>query len=327
MRNVGRWLGRVLLIAITLVAAIWFLAPRDRAVRASVAPHALEADPALLAAREAGFDDIVPGTEARVVWAGAEGAVTRWSVLYLHGFSASSEEIRPVPDRVAAALGANLVYARLPGHGRGAAAMAEVRAGDWLDDTDLMLDIARAVGDRVLVIGTSTGATLAAYAASEADMAVDLAGMVFISPNFGVADPSAFLLEWPLARLWLPLAIGPERGFEPLNEDQATYWTERYPSTTLAAMGALMREMGRRDVSAVQVPALFLFSDADRVVDAAATRAVAARWGGAVTLAPQDLPGDCVDPYAHVIAGDILSPAMTDRVVAAILDFAGGLQD
>jgi hypothetical protein len=34
-----------------------------------------------------------------------------------------------------------------------------------------------------------------------------------------------------------------------------------------------------------------------------------------------------VDPSAHVIAGDIVSPAMTDAVTAQILDWVGQLQD
>jgi hypothetical protein len=46
------------------------------------------------------------------------------------------------------------------------------------------------------------------------------------------------------------------------------------------------------------------------------------RWGGPVTLAPQTLPAEGADPFHHVIAGDIMSPAMTDTAVATILDWA-----
>jgi hypothetical protein len=72
-----------------------------------------------------------------------------------------------------------------------------------------MLDIARAVGDRVLVIATSTGGTLAAYAATEADMAVDVAGIVFVSPNFALAEPTGRVLQWPLAGLIAQTLLGP----------------------------------------------------------------------------------------------------------------------
>ncbi len=327
MRRIGRILLQVLVALVFAVAAIWLVGPRESAGRGAAATAALTADPGVLTDRDAAIPDLVPGTEARVVWAGEEGEVTRWSVLYLHGFSASSEEIRPVPDRVAAALGANLVFNRLPGHGRSAAAMGEATGTEWIDDTDLMLDVARAVGDRVLVIATSTGGTLAAFAATEPDMAADVAGIVFVSPNFALASPAGRILEWPLAGLWTRAILGAERGFEPLNEDHARYWTERYPTVALVRMGAVMRETRARDFGAASLPALFVFSDADRVVSAAATREVALRWGGPATLAPVDLPVEGVDPAAHVIAGDIVSPAMTEMVSELILDWAGALSD
>lgn len=321
------WLGRLLFVLLTAAVLIWVFGPREPANRGPDATTELTADPAILSEREAGYADIVPGTEARVVWAGAPGEVTRWSVLYLHGFSASSEEIRPVPDRVAEALGANLVFNRMPGHGRSTDAMGVATATEWIDDTDLMLDIARSVGDRVLVIATSTGGTLAAYAATEADMAVDVAGIAFVSPNFALTDPAGRLLEWPLAGLWARLILGPERGFEPIGEAHARYWTERYPSLALVRMGALMRETRARDFSMVRTPALFLFNPDDQIVSAAAARLAADTWGGPATVRPQTLPDDGVDRFGHVIAGDIVSPAMTAGITEEILDWAGQLQD
>jgi pimeloyl-ACP methyl ester carboxylesterase len=133
-RTLG-FLGRVLAVLLVAVVLVWVFGPREPAMRGPAATAELTADPAILAEREATFDDIVPGAEARVIWAGEPGEVTRWTVLYLHGFSASSEEIRPVPDHVAAALGANLVFNRLPGHGRTAQAMGEATAVEWIDDT------------------------------------------------------------------------------------------------------------------------------------------------------------------------------------------------
>lgn len=327
MRNLGRWLGRIVAILMVAALLIWAFGPREPAERGAAATTETTADPSVLAEREAGFDDIIPGTEARVVWTGAEGEVTRWSVLYLHGYSATSEEIRPVPNQVAEALGANLVYNRLPGHGRSEAAMGEATAVEWIDDTDLMLDVARAVGDRVLIIATSTGGTLAAFAATEADMAVDVAGIAFLSPNFALASPAGRILEWPLAELWTRLLLGEERGFDPVNAAHAEFWTEQYPTVALVRLGALTREVRRRDLSVATIPALFLFTEEDRVVSAAATRQAAAEWGGPVELAEQNLPGEGVDPFSHVIAGDVLSPGMTDAITAQILDWAGLLQD
>ena len=66
MRRLGRGLGRLVLLLAVLGAAFWFLAPRARI--ATVTPGTPDlADPAgWLAAREAGFDDLTPGTEAQI---------------------------------------------------------------------------------------------------------------------------------------------------------------------------------------------------------------------------------------------------------------------
>ena len=307
---------------IALVFALGFaLLPRER-VEIGALPEI--GDPAaFLEAREGTFDDIREGSAARIVWAGEAGAVTPLSIVYLHGFSAGPEEIRPVPDRVAEALGANLVYARLAGHGRDGDAMAEARAGDWLTDTALFLEIGRRLGERVLVIGTSTGGTLAAWAMTDPSMAADVAGVVLVSPNFAVANRAGFLLEQPFARAWVPLVAGAERRFEPLNDGQAAHWTTAYPTVATVTLGTLLREMRGRDLGAATQPVLVLFSEEDQVVSPPATLSAMERWGGPVTLAPQTLPAEGADPFHHVIAGDIMSPAMTETAVATILDWAG----
>lgn len=326
MRDLGRWFGRFLLALIVLAGALWVFYPREPVDRSGPFAGDLGDPAAYLAAREAAIPGITPGTEARIIWAGAAGEATPVSVLYLHGFSATSEEIRPVPDDVAAALGANLVFARLRGHGRDGAALASATAGDWIDDTAEALAVARAVGDEVLVIGTSTGATLAAVAMTEPDMAERVSGVVMISANFELANPAGALLEWPAARVWVPWIVGYERSFQTRNERHAAFWTTTYPTVAAIPLAALMAEARGRDYSAVRIPLLSVFSDADQVISASAVRAFVQRWGGPVTLAPQTLPEEGVDPYAHVIAGDILSPAMTEPVTRQILAWWAGLQ-
>ncbi len=317
MRSLGKWLGRILIL-VGVVLAVVIFAPGERIEREATAQFS---DPAgYLAARETA-DDITPGTEARIIWAGEEGAATETVVLYLHGFSATSEEIRPVPDRVAEQLGANLVFARLTGHGRSGSALGEARAGDWVADAELFLQIARAVGDRVVVMGTSTGATLAAYVLTEPEPSEAVAAVVMISPNIEVANPAGPLLELAGARIWVPWVAGAERSFEPINEGHGTYWTTQYPTVAAVSMGTLLREARARDYSGVSIPALFMFADTDQVISAPAARDFAEGWGGEATVLPVAVPEEGGDPFHHVIAGDILSPALTDRAVEDITNW------
>lgn len=326
MRRLRRALGKGLLGILAVLALMWALGPYEPAdLAASFDEAQLDRGvTAHLVWREAQVAGITPGVQKQVIWAAAPETQTEWSVVYIHGFSATSQEIRPVPDEVAQALGANLVLTRLQGHGRGGDALAEATVAGWMADTAEALAIARRVGRRVLVLSTSTGGTLSTAAALDPALMRGVAGLVMVSPNFAVNNPMAGLLTWPAARYWLPLVAGARRSFDPLNDEQAQFWTTEYPSVAVLPMAALVKAVAQADPAAITVPALFMYSDADRIVVPAATDAVMAAWGGPVQRWAPVL-GQTDDPFAHVIAGDILSPLQTDAVVARILDWAGGL--
>ena len=312
--------AKSLVCVVLTLGALWLVGPREPA--ALHIDHGRIAIPddvdAYLASGEARFDNIVPGTGKRISWFKTPGEKTPVSIVYIHGFSASSEELRPVPDRVAAALGANLYFTRLTGHGRGPAAMDEADVASWMQDVGEAMAIGRSIGDRVLVISTSTGATLAAAAALNDAAMENVGGLIFVSPNFGINNWAASLLTWPLARQWLPLVLGDNRNSEPRNALHARFWTTTYPTTALLPMAALVKTVMRADFSGVSFPALFYYSRDDLVVDPTETAAFADGWGGAVAVIHPQL-GDGDDKYAHVIAGDIVSPQQTDFAVDEML--------
>ncbi len=305
----------------TLAAAGFFLGPRvpvDTTV--SFDPASIGSDPAgYLARREASVPGIRPGLEKEIVWADpAARGKTALALIYIHGFSASKGELRPLPDKVAAALGANLFFTRLAGHGQDGAAMASGTVGAWVNDFAEAMAVGRAIGKRVVVIATSTGAALATYGATRPELSQDLAAMVLISPNYRVTAAGDFLLTLPFGGVLADLLAGRQRGFQPRNALHERYWTTSYPTRALLPMAALAELARAAPVENLAVPALFVFSDADRVVRADVTRAVAQRWGGPHELLAVTESGD---PDMHVIAGDALSPATTDKLAAAVEAF------
>lgn len=307
---------------LAILVLLWLMLPREPA-RTDVHFDPSQLDlgvGAYLARVEARVTDRRPGVEKRVLWHGAPEVRTPWAVVYIHGFSATSEELRPLPDKVAQGLGANIVFTRLRGHGRSGQAMAEASVEGWMEDVAEALAIGHRIGERVLVMGCSTGCTLITLALHE-EMGRAIDGVVLLAPNFRVRDPKAMLTTWRGARYWLPLLAGRERGFTPSSEAHGQYWTARYPSVGLLPMGAAVRAVNRRAFSDLTTPVLFVFDDRDALVDHTRTREVAALWGGPSDIhAVQTGPGD--DPGHHVIAGDILSPGMTDPIAQKVLDWA-----
>jgi alpha-beta hydrolase superfamily lysophospholipase len=326
MRRLGRFLGRVILVLIAAFGLAWATAPNEPVDREiAFDDNVLGSDlDAYLQQAELQFSDIRAGESKRIIWAGAKGAKTPLAVVYVHGFSAGTEEIRPVPDQVAAGLGANLFFTRLAGHGRTGEAMATATAGDWIEDLAEAMAIGRRLGDRVIVISTSTGGTLSTIGASDPALSEGLAGVVLVSPNFGVKNAAGKILDLPWARVWGPIVAGETRSFEPDNEGQAKHWTTSYPTVALFPMAALVSAANALDHGAIKTPILAIFSPDDRVVSPDATRAVLGGWGGPVQIHERKMgPGD--DPYSHVIAGDILSPGQTAETVTLILAWAKAL--
>lgn len=273
-------------------------------------PSVIGDDPqAYLAKEEARVPGIRDGLEKEIIWADPlVHARTRLSIVYIHGFSASKGEVRPLADEVADQLDANLFYTRLTGHGQDGNAMATGSVNAWINDYEEALAIGRAIGDKVIVIATSTGGSLAAWAASQPGASDGVEAIAFISPNFGVRAKGADIVTLPWGRQIAELVGGKERSFTPRNALHEKFWTTRYPMAATLPLIALTQLAYGAPVEKARIPALFIFSDSDKVVLPDRTREIAGRWGAAHELVPVD---DTGDPDNHVLAGDALSPSTT----------------
>ncbi|WP_420628563.1 alpha/beta hydrolase [Candidatus Leptofilum sp.] len=310
-------------LVIILLLVIVFLAGPRVVVDTELAPVNLPDDlDSYLAESEAQFSDIVPNAEKTIIWAGEPGQKTEISAVYLHGFSATRQETAPLSDNVVAELGANLFYTRFTGHGRSGEAMAEATVNDWLNDTWEAYQIGQRLGEKVIVIGVSTGGTAATWLAAQPNTD-NLLATVLISPNFGPTDPTSEILTWPWAEQIVNLVIGSERSWEPANEGHAQYWTESYPTRAILPMMGLVKLTRRADLAGIQSPVLVIYSPNDTVVSPAKTEEIFAQIGVASKeIAPIT---DAQDEGSHVLAGDILAPNDTERVQQLILDFVAAL--
>jgi alpha-beta hydrolase superfamily lysophospholipase len=320
---------RLVVIVALFVAALGALAmgPRpavDETIRFDAASVGSDVD-AWLAGREAAVPDLKSGAQKEIVWADpAAKSRTHLAIVYLHGFSATKWETRPVPERIAAGMGANLFLTRLSGHGADGEALAAATMNDWVNDVAEAIAIGERLGDKVVIIGTSTGGTLAAWAAEQPQLMRNVLGMVLISPNFELRAASVGLLNMPWGETILPRVFGDRRSFEPVNELHGKWWTTSYPSRAVFPMAALQKTVNTQDESKIAVPVLVFYSRRDTVVDPGVTVRKFAQWAG-----PHELVeiNNSEDPSNHVIAGDILSPGTTEAVVNQALAWVGSLSD
>ncbi len=114
------------------------------------------------------------------------------AILFLHGFGATRAEGEAVVGPLALSRGANVYYARLPGHGMTMDDQARVTPADYQHAAAEALGVACALGHTVTVVGSSTGALLAMWLAATYPHAVN--ALVLSSPFYAFAGPGAQLL-------------------------------------------------------------------------------------------------------------------------------------
>lgn len=324
----GRTVLRIVLLGVVLLLGVFFAGPRNSfgsqtpTARAS-APEALEQLDAWLQSSEAAYPDLKPGTAKGIVWHGADKVRKPWSVVYLHGFSASRLETAPLAEQVGRALGAHVFYARLSGHGRSSSsAMGEATVQDWLADAQEAVQIGQRLGERVLLISCSTGSTLATWLATQ-PQGRQVAAHAFVSPNFGPKDKMSELINGPWGQQIALAVEGETRGKPGTDPREEAAWTSRYPTKALFPMMALVKQVRESDLSAFQAPVLMLYSEADRTVDPQETKAAFARMGSSqkslVAVDYSEARGQ------HVLAGDIRAPKATAPMAATISAWAQAL--
>jgi esterase/lipase len=306
-------------IGITVLISVVYLSGPRLTIDTTLKKTAIPEDLALyLSQKESRFTDITPGTEAKIIWADTMRSRSYFSLVYLHGFSATRRETAPLCDSIAAALDANLYYPRLTGHGRTGATLATATVNDWLNDANEAVEIGRRLGDKLIVIGNSTGATLAIWIASRQENP-DIFALILISPNLGLKDKRARLLLTPWARYTIPVLVGKNSGFTPFNRAHEKYWTSRYPTTALLPMMGLVKLARSCQPARVTVPVMVIYSPNDKVLD---IHAVERFYDGLSSPRKHILPVvNTGNEECHVIAGDILSPGTTQHVAEEIIQF------
>ncbi len=215
-----------------------------------------------------------PNNEARIVWADtANKQKTPYSIVYIHGFGASQAEGDPVHRNLAKRFGANLYLARL--HDAGIAdpnAFDDLTTENFVAGAKRALAIGRAIGDSVIVIGTSAGGLLTVYLAAHNP---DLKGIVLYSPCMAIANPAMKLATRPWGRQILDAAVGEHRVSTDSSE-RANYWLQSYSSNGLMTLQQTVDAVSRPDVYArVTVPAFVGYyykneKEQDQVVSVAA---------------------------------------------------------
>lgn len=209
--------------------------------------------------KEESKHNLKPDNEARIVWYDSLKRKTPYSIVYLHGFSASQKEGDPIHKDIAKAFGCNLFLNRLPEHGIDTTdALINLTAEKLLAGFKESLAIGKAIGDKVILISTSTGGTGALYLAAK--FPEDVHALINLSPNIEIRNASAFILNNPWGLQIARLNKGSK--YITLGGDSITsiYWTRTYRLESLVQLQELLENtMTRETFNAIKAPSLTLY--------------------------------------------------------------------
>ncbi len=311
---------KILVIFFAIGIIVILAGPRIE-VETKLFPVHLPADlDGYIAQSEAQYSNIVAGAEKSIVWANtANKQKTEYVVVFVHGFSATRQEIAPVCDILAKKIEANLFYTRLRGHGRDVEAMSNASANEWMNDVVEALAIAKRLGEKVIIIGNSTGSTLAVWAAMHEDLREGIYGLVLISPNFYPANPIVGISLLPWGQQIGRAMMGDYREWEPRNALEEKYWTYRYRIEVIYTMMGLVDIVDHLDLSEMKIPVLVIHSDRDQVISVEKLKERYQEIGSKIKK--RVTVNNTQDEWGHILAGDIISPKTTGTVVTYIMNF------
>ncbi|MFK8103232.1 MAG: alpha/beta hydrolase [Saprospiraceae bacterium] len=237
-------IGFFILVLLGLLLLGYFLGPKapvpQLAAKLPTVPSDLVALEAQINQSELQFSNIRPDNQARIEWYNPQQKEkTAYSIVYLHGFSASLGEGDPVHRDFAQRYGCNLYLSRLAEHGISQKdAMLKLTPENMLQSAKEAIAIGKQIGERVIVMSCSTGGTLGLYLAAAHP---ELEALICYSPNIDLYDPASALLTGPWGKEILSYMMGSEYyQVKHLPPGSEQYITSQYRIEAIVALKSLI---------------------------------------------------------------------------------------
>ena len=206
-----------------------------------------------------------PDNEARIIWADSSKKRTEYSVVYIHGFSASQEEGDPIHEKFAKTFGCNLYLARMSDHGIDTTEQLLYFTPDrWWRSSKEALAIGKALGDKVIVMSTSTGGTMALVLAAEYPQ--DVYALINMSPNIAINNPNAWISNNPWGLQIARMVVGSKYNMPKTapgvvdTSADSQYWNKKWRLEAVCQLQELLEsKMNKSTFEKIKQPCLTLY--------------------------------------------------------------------
>ncbi|MDO8952631.1 MAG: alpha/beta hydrolase [Draconibacterium sp.] len=317
---------RFLALVVLLVVVVYMMGPKPPQVTLSKDLPSISASIGNIENYAEKNDEgltLKPDNESRIIWANdSVKERTGYSLLYLHGFSASWYEGFPANMEFAKYFGCNAYFPRLASHGiETEDALIDMTPDRLWESAKEALMVARTIGKKVIIMSTSTGGTLALKLASDFPEYVD--GLILYSPNIRINNNAAFLLSKPWG-----LQIGrKETGgtHRVVNDDfdskVCQYWNCKYRVEAIVFLQQLVDEtMTKQTFKNVNEPVFlgYYYKDDTHQDEVVKVDAMLTMFDNLGTSPEQKVKMAFPEAGDHVIASEITSGACKEVIAQTI---------
>ncbi|MES1214681.1 MAG: alpha/beta hydrolase [Bacteroidota bacterium] len=303
-----KWLGIILLLLII----VYFLGPKTAAPKLTTQLPDIPSQPVAL---EKYIQDheaqhkLKPDNEARILWLNDSlKEKTEYAIVYIHGFSASQEEGDPVHYNFAQKFGCNLFLSRLEDHGIDTTEpLANITADKLWNSAKEAYAIGKQLGNKIILMATSTGGTLALKLAAEYP---EIAGLLLLSPNIAINNPLAWMANNHWGLQIAKLVKGNHIHGADTTKLYKQYWNQTYSIKATVGLEDLIESTMKESVfKKVTQPTLLLYYYKDEIHQDSVVKVSAMKRMFRQLGTPENLKRQVAVPNAgdHVIGSYIKS--------------------
>lgn len=259
---------------------------------------------------------VKPGNESLILWGDSVGHPTTYVLLYLHGFSACRYEGYPLTHDFVKEFKTNAYLPRLADHGLLAdEPLLNMTPARLYRSAQEALVMAHKLGEKVVIMGTSTGCTLGLMLAADYPQLVD--GLILYSPNIKIKNPLAPLLSGPWG-LQISRAVHGGKysvSDDPADSEDCKYWYCRYRVEAQVYLQQLLdMRMNRREFQKVHQPVFlgYYYKDEDHQDPTIEVKAALKMFDELGTPADKKVKVAFPEAGAHVIACELTSKSVAE---------------
>ena len=249
------------------------------------------------------------GNEAKIIWSKEyKEKKSPIAFVYLHGFGASSREGEPVLSLLSEKYNANVYMSRLKEHGLDRDDnFINLTPENYIASAKEALRIGKTIGEKVILVSTSTGGTLSLKLASED---ATIAGLIMYSPFIGLKNPAFAAILTPEGKAGFIKSNGSEIMKQKRPEEEAKYWSTSYHINGYEALiKMLVNNMTSDTFSKVKIPVFvgYYYKNEEEQDQVVSVPAILKMYDGLGTSVDKKTKVAFPEAGNHVIACDLRS--------------------